>query len=341
MAANEFEKSLLKIESPLPALRQEGVLDLKKINDSRALQVLLALEFDPDPLVKRFAAAGVSQLEAAGVRLKRPQTDRRCEIETIGSPLEVVDEVFFLFRRNAPNIMYLAISSGSLKILLGLLFLFSPQMVSSVQFLQSGFFSAAPVLFFIQQVFFRPIAWLTVGRAFLAGYPDPAARQQARIPLSLSGYFGFLPANLIQAIPLCLAFLFLAFLPRPMVDNLVGPKFICLMLVAWYLYASFALLPMQLSNVGHGSEAIGKAIRIYWERGSAVRSFFPTFLLYYGALMAIIYINFQLLLGTSFPFVEAQTAGILLLADSILDPFWIGFRILVTRLLEGKAECKS
>ena len=59
MAANEFEKSLLKIESPLPALRQEGVLDLKKINDSRALQVLLALEFDPDPLVKRFAAAGV------------------------------------------------------------------------------------------------------------------------------------------------------------------------------------------------------------------------------------------------------------------------------------------
>ncbi|NLI75658.1 MAG: HEAT repeat domain-containing protein [Candidatus Riflebacteria bacterium] len=335
MAVNEFESCLLKIESADPTARQEAVLDLRRFPEPRALAVLQSLANDADPVVRDFAAEGASGLARAGVRLRRAAEEPLREVVSLESPLEVADEVFCIFRRNAAAIMAAALLAGTVKLLVGGIFLLSPFLFDSVRPLEDSLTGMGPFLVIIHQLVFRPFAWLTVGRAFMAGFPDPAVRQQSRVVWQSWEYWAFLPANLVQAIPVCAAAVVMLMPGRP--DDLILLRTAALIFLAWFAYASIALLPMQLVHSGRSAEAVGHALRFYWSRGKAVRSLMPTFLLYLGLLYLLLFLNFRMFWPIDLSFTVIQSIGCILVADVLLDPFWIGFRILVTRLV-GERE---
>ncbi len=336
MAANEFESCLLKIEGTDPAARQEAVLDLRRFPEPRALAVLQSLTNDADPVIRDFAAEGAARLTRAGVRRRRPPAEAPRVLVSLESPLEVADEVVCIFRRNAAAIMSAALLAGVMKLGVGGVYLLSPFLFDAVRPVEDSLTGMGPLLVIIHQLVFRPFAWLTVGRAFMAGFPDPAVRQQSRVPWQSWEYWAFLPANLVQATPVCAAAVVMLMPGRP--DDLLLLRTAAVAFLAWFAYASIALLPLQLIHSGRSAEAVGHALRFYWSRGAAVRSLMPTFLLHLSLLYLLIFLNFRMFWPIAASFEVVQSVGCLLIADVLLDPFWIGFRILVTRLAgEGNA----
>ncbi|RCK79122.1 MAG: hypothetical protein OZSIB_0236 [Candidatus Ozemobacter sibiricus] len=330
MTASAFETCLLKIESTDPAARQEGVLALHRIPEPRSLQVLQALIADADPVVREYAIEGVNRLVRAGVRLRKPRAEPRRECATLRDALDVADEVFCIFRRNAAAIMAAALVAGVVKILIGAVFLLSPYVFDSARVIENSLGSMGPALLVIHQLFLRPFAWLTVGRAFMGGFLDPVVRQQARVPWQPWEYWAFFPVNLVQALPICFfAWVIIA-------ARLGGDSFWLAIALLWWVHATLPLLPLQLINAGRMPDTLQQTWTIWWERAADGRALLPTFLIQLGLLYLLIFINVKTFVPMPWGFDFIQSLGTLLLADALLDPFWIGYRILVTRLLTGE-----
>jgi|GEM_PF-4563079 len=332
MEEKDFEICLRNIESRDPIRRRQGVISLEKIGDNRAFNVAKALLTDEDFKVREQAERIYDLLSRKNKKAVFQHTEPVKDVETLSEIWEVFDEVGFIIKRNVGAIYLAAAVSGAAKLLLAISMCVSKEIIPFDSYaLYNSLFSIGPVLFTIHQLVFRPFIWLTVGRAFLAGFQDKNARALSKIPISFSGYLAMMFTNLLQFVPIAALAYFI--LSRSVFGADILVKTLCFMVLVYFYYVSIPLLPVQLLDSSNVGSTLSKSLSIFSEKKSFLKQSYPTFLVLSLAFYCCIAGNAAIVMG----WITSSDSEVLiypaiLIADVLIDPFWIGYRILTTRL---------
>ncbi|HNV72951.1 MAG TPA: hypothetical protein PKO06_24795, partial [Candidatus Ozemobacteraceae bacterium] len=251
---------------------------------------------------------------------------------TIGTTIQLVDEVCAVWGNRAWDYLIGALTAGAPKLFLMILLFY-------IDVDRRGFGSAMTLdpwllfaLILVYPLFFRPFAWELLGKTFLSGWPERSIRQRFQRRLTFGSYTLLLRRNLFPAMINVL--LLGLFLVVPSTNLNLEVLYLGLILFFWVIPLNFCRLPLTLldpltpTSVEHASE-LGSA------HAPTIRSSltdFTWFIAYWYLAIAI-----------SFVFVASyfvrSTSGMhslcgVLLADILLDPLWIGFHLTLTYLLK-------
>ncbi|HQG30205.1 MAG TPA: HEAT repeat domain-containing protein, partial [Candidatus Ozemobacteraceae bacterium] len=202
---NGFSDCLALIESADPASRRKGVAQLERFHEPRALRVALSLSNDPDESVRETAAEVVATLRRAGVSAEKPgkaKPARQVATDTLLSSPEVMDEVFFLWRRNRKNIIKAWLLADLPQILICISMFATRNLLGNGPVSSSSADAVLTVIFLVVCFFGRPFAWMLTGRAIMAAFPDRPSQTVAKRPMSALEYIGLTQMNLVAQLPL-------------------------------------------------------------------------------------------------------------------------------------------
>ncbi|OQA06105.1 MAG: hypothetical protein BWY66_02050 [bacterium ADurb.Bin374] len=333
---NGFSDCLSLIESSDPASRRKGVAQLERFHEPRALRVALSLSKDPDEGVRETAVEVAATLRRAGVSTEKPgkmKPARQVATDTLLSSPEVMDEVFFLWRRNRKNIIKAWLLSDLPQILICLSIFATHGLIRNMPFSSSTVDGLMAIIFLVICFLGRPFAWMLTGRAFTASFPDRPSQTVAKRPMRPVEYLGLLQMNVIAQLPLVggAALLFYA----PPID--AGLYFIVYLLF-FLAYHSFTctLMPRQLIS---NADVFVTLRGLFWDGFDGwkfQRTLYMSFLwmmtlLYFAIIVSAIYLLeiFHIRnAGFIFP-------AIVIMADTLVDTFWMGWQITVARLIPG------
>jgi hypothetical protein len=339
---SDFARALDCIESSDPESRREGIARLERIGGKKAYQVAGVLVGDADPVVASTARRICSNQQNSGRLWSNPKAlTRPAEKVILSSTWMILDEVFFICRRNLAN---LAVSSF-VAALPKLCFIFA---VFAGPFLISDFkdYVSLPLVglaLFVHQIFWRPLAWLSIGKSFIGGFPDRISRQQARKGINWGSYLSLGFANLFVALPFSLV----AVLTW---NNWVSDQISGFDMLLWFGFwivfweSFFFCMPMVLSR--NTSVAFVDGVRL---RFSAIFSVLRTNFVFIGtSLLLYIVIYSSSVSSCGFLGIPLQPGdrqvqnlwylALLVAADCLIDPFIIGYRILMARLYSERNE---
>ncbi len=334
MDSRDFDNCLLNIESDDPSRRRQGVLSLERFREPRALQVARALVNDADETVGDYASRVCARLEALGIKPPRPlREDPPVEIESIGTQWELFDEVQFILRRNWVSVLYATVVGGFFKLLFAVVFLASGSMSrgypGSMNYAQEYSF---PLYFSLHFLLVRPFIWMALGKAIMGGFQDRKAAEIARSPFSMGQYLAFFQANLLQFVPIVL--LVYGIGSRGLDEF---PRFILAILLYFVAYHTAALMPRELLRQGKRGEAPEISVSSVFWPNKLLKGTYRPFLFFLMLCGLGLWANLALLLEGMGVYMNVPlflvNTGILLIIDVILDPFWMGYKILTTRLV--------
>lgn len=340
---SEFAKALDCIESPDPETRRAGAARLEKIGGNRSFQVASVLVGDADPIVASIARRICSAQTRSGTLWRNMQKPvRPAEKQFISNGWQLLDEIVFICRRNLSELSYISFISAIPKLLLVFILFAGPYLFSDFHE-----YANPPVLIallFFHQLFWRPLAWLAIGKAFIGGFPDRMSRQQARAIRIQQRYIPMVLANLPPALAFSALFgyglnLFTSFFNSL---ELFWPLFLCWLLI----WEPFVLAnPMVLLRGSLRSAVDGIFLRFSSKHKILKRN------LFFIAILTVFYSMFysSSIAFSSFLGMSLQTTGLkirqeiwylalLISADCLLDPFVIGYRIMLARLNLGAEE---
>lgn len=333
---NGFSECLALIERNDPESRRKGVAQLERFHEPRALRVALALSKDPDETVRETAAEVAATLRRAGVSPEKPgkaKPVRQIATDTLLSSPEVMDEVFFLWRRNRKNIIKAWLLSDLPQILICLSIFATHGMVWNVSLPSSTGDTVMAVIFLAICFLGRPFAWMLTGRAFSASFADRPSQAVAKRPMSPVEYLGLVQMNVITQLPLVGGAMLLYFAP-PFDAGL----YFIVYLLFFLAYHSFTctLMPRQLMS----NADIFVTLRDLFDDGFAgwkfQRTLYMSFLwamtmLYFALIVSVIYL-LELFQIRNFGYI---LPAVIILSDTVVDTFWMGWQIIVARLLPG------
>ncbi|HOY69084.1 MAG TPA: HEAT repeat domain-containing protein [Candidatus Ozemobacteraceae bacterium] len=328
-----FDDCLTLIESADPADRRRGTAQLERFHETRALRVALALANDPDEEVRETAREVAGTLRRAGVEITAGKPLRRVvATDTLLSSPEVMDETFFLWRRNRKDIVTAWALTDAPQILFGLGLFTMPAFGVRFHPGSEAFFWAA-VLFTIIQLLMRPFAWMLMGRGFIGSFPDREAQTIAARRISGLEYLGFFQMQIIASGPLIAGFGFVIF-----VAGDIAPFAFILYLLFFLAYHSYTytLMPRQLIENGDVFRSIRGLLNDGAEGYRFQRHVYMSFLWFMAVSYTAMLMSGSVLFETWLNrFRDAELLGVLILADALLDQFWIGWQITVARLLRN------
>ena len=326
-----FEACLGEIESGEPGRKRSGVASLGNFLDSRALEVARVLMKDGDPEIRFQAGRVLETLQEKGVKPRlAKREDIHAEIESLASTNQILDEVFFVYRANLDEIVYNSLVTGIPKIsLFAALAIYYSYFENLRMGMDNPQFMGLLVLCSLHVFLVRPLIWEKVGRAILGGFSDRYSRSVAKFPFSFNGYFRMLKANLFESLILVIPAGFVAI-------SSASAGALTISLLFWVFLCSFLchFLPCQMIFGGSVSETVERTYTLYGKRKDIIKTSFPSFCVLVGAFYIIFFLNFSI--GFEKIFYPVGTTATLmgfLLADILLDPFWISYRILVARLM--------
>ncbi len=343
MEQNIFEKCLRDLESGNTKLRRRGMQRLSTLSDPRVLQVSKALRADEDETIRFYAFQIYNRLIDDGVSSRvKVKTEIKTELEYLHSPTQVLDEVLFIFKSNLRRITVVSLKTGLIKIVLA---------VGIIIFFSWGFDDARGQLFkwkdllslryaaaiFMYHLFLRPVTWDMVGRAFLGGYRDRTARALAKRGFTAERYSEMLKANILKSL-LVPGIPFIMFIISQETPMLVFGLIISILV----LYKTTHMLPRYLltdPSPAHRNKGIG----MFSPFGGLARRLYPTFLVvsagFYLCIGYGLMLSMEIFVHNPIPL---EQIVLLLVADILIDPFWIGFHILVTRcVMQMKEENRA
>lgn len=330
-----FAKALAEVESPDPRRRLAGISQLLEIADARALQVARTLQRDEDPDIRLEATRVCIKLQADGVRERLvPGQEQARERSQLNSVYEVLDEVFFALSRNFGAVAWSAVVAGALK-LAGAAVLIWWHPTGPV--FGYRFESMIPVYvmagFALQQLFVRPLSWILIGRAVLGGFADQVSRRLGEAPISAFQVMQVAKVNLYERLKLVIPIGLLA------VAALSPDAGAFLSIFAVFILLSVLRLnplnlPMQLLLGRAAGDSMTQAAALARERDWVIRFSWSNFLAQTCGLYILFTSVFLFLLDFFFGCNPPRSLfASLLLADTVLDPFWIGYRLLTARLV--------
>lgn len=327
---NGFSECLGLIESTDVATRRRGVAQLERFHEPRALRVALALSQDPDESVRETAIEVAGTLRRSGVSLETAKSvHRRVATDTLLSSAEIMDEVFFLWRRNRGNIVKAWLISDLPQILI-LLAVFIPYFMKwNIPPFKSGDWMLG-IMALIICTFGRPFAWMLTGRAFAGAFSDRASQAVAHRPMSPVEYLGLMQMNVIANLPLVVS----AVVPYLFFYDIL-PLYFIFYLLFFLGYHSFTctLMPRQLFANANVFVSLRGLFQNWSETWKFQRMVYMSFLwsmatLYTALMVSMVYALEMLSFSNTVPIAPA----LLLLADTIIDPFWLGWQTTVARL---------
>ncbi|MBP7634065.1 HEAT repeat domain-containing protein [Candidatus Ozemobacteraceae bacterium] len=333
---NGFSDCLVLIESSDPAERRKGVAQLERFHEPRALRVALSLSKDPDDSVRETAAEVAATLRRAGISTEKPgktKPVRQIATDTLLSSPEVMDEVFFLWRRNRKNIIKAWLLADLPQILIFIAIFVTHGPIWNVTYTSSSGDTVMLVIFLAICFLVRPFAWMLTGRAFMAAFTDRPSQTVAKRPMNPVEYLGLVQMNVIAQLPLVggAALLFYA---TPIGASL----FFIVYLLFFLAYHSFTctLMPRQLIS----NTDVFVTLRGLFTDGFAGWKFQRTLYMSFLWMMAILYFSVTVSAIYILEALQIRNTGyivfaIVILSDTIADTFWMGWQITVTKLIPG------
>jgi hypothetical protein len=339
----DFAAALDCIESPDPETRRAGVARLEKIGGNRSFQVASVLVGDADPVVASIARRICSSQTRSGLLWRGMQMPvRAAEKLVIINGWQLLDEIVFICRRNLSELAYVSFLASIPKLLLVFILFAGPYVFSD--FHEYAVASVFIALLFAHQLLWRPMAWLAIGKAFVGGFPDRMSRQQARAIRIRELYFAMFLANLVPALAFSalLGYGLNMYIGYFKPFELFWPLVLC-WLIIWepYVLAN----PMVLLRGTFRSAVDGIFLRF------SSKHYFLKKNLFFIMILTVFYL---MLFSSSIAFcsfvgMSLQPTGLkipqeiwylalLISADCLLDPFVIGYRILIARLNLGADE---
>jgi len=330
-----LENSLKLLECNDPRRRKEGLKQLASVSDSRALRIAQFFLHDENLEVQFEAKLTCKILADRGVKPKFQKVhESPPKVQLLFSNVQIADEVCFVVQKNLNQIIFATLKTGLPKLFL-IFYIFytvNLNLGSSPQFQGIHFTS----IFVLYAVFWRPVVWLSVGNAILRGFPEKNLKFLSQARLSAERFWAFISTNAFKlfllAIPL--------FLIYSSTVTYAGASFILglggIILFGLGLYALTPLLPLQLIHGMGPKDTIALWSNLFSAKKTILWETFFLFLFGLGVLYLIIFANFSLFgnyLGIRLDF-NAEMLPFLLLADLFLDPLWIAYQILVTRVME-------
>jgi hypothetical protein len=194
-----------------------------------------------------------------------------------------------------------------------------------------AFFWAA-IVFTVILLTMRPLAWMLVGRAFIGSFPDRDAQTVAGRRVSGLEYLGFFQMQIIAAGPLLAGFALVA------AAGDSAPLLFILYLLFFLAYHSYTytLMPRQLIDNGDVFRSIRGLLRDGWEGYRFQRHVYMSFLWFMATGYTSLIMSGNFLFETFHNrFADAELLGVIVLADALLDQFWIGWQITIARLLRN------
>ena len=331
----DFSDCLTLLEGDNQEQRLTALQKLGTRLEERSLAVILRLTEDENPDIKRHALALARRFKELDVRqrLSQAQSPGRERFSIAGS-YQLVDEVFAIWANRAWDYLLTAGIAGAPK--LALIFILLSSLGPAQPF---SFFIARNEIWFISilvivhTVVFRPFAWELLGKTFLAGWPERSLRRRFQRRLTLGSYVLLLRGGLLTSLQ------YLAVLGGglilPMVQN-AEPFMLLLCLFYLLLPWNFCRFAMALLHP-LTPDAFAKAMELAWTNTSTIRSQLSDFCWFLAWIYAAFIASF---LGVATFFVR-YTEPVhyfcgLLLADVLLDPIWVGFHLMLTRMLEER-----
>ncbi len=331
-----FAACLDALESGDTQQRREALAHLQKINDQRALAVAHGLIEDHDPTIRDGARTLLKRLTRRGLRLRRrPAAEMPIKPDPLFNTWDAFDEAVFIVRNNLTAVYTAAVRSGLLKLCGAFVLLLMPDFLeTSGRSLDPDMAVLGPLVLLFHQIFFRPAIWLNVGRACLGGCRDREAVILARAPWPWSRILSMYLFSLVRLIALALPSAFFIFSltswSAGLGSYLISGGFF--LLCAWIV---FPFLPICLLLPDRSASEFGSTVFTFTSEARRILwRFTPMFLLIMGLLYAILGGNIWLIteriLGDR-ALVSIFFAA--MLADLALDPLWIAFHLLITRLM--------
>ncbi len=339
-----FNSCLNGIESGDLETCLNSIRMLDKYPDPRSLEVLKALIHDSNPRVKVLANSIYNNLKNKGLKsigLKKSETQR--EVVYLFSNWDVLDEVGFIYQRNFSSIIIKSFKYNFFKIVFGIFVLMNFKSIyENISYYDTSILSKRYIglLCFIafHELFMRPIIWLKIAGEILQGFKDRKLITIGRGKLS-KVYIELNKVNLIRlifqfAIPVCFLMIF------PFGNwSFIGFLILTVILLGANLLV-LPLFPLILTDRGSTGSTFSRCIKMFDSKMLKELNFlFPTFLfiicMFYFAFAGglIVVLQFLSAIPKYSPNHLDQFVIMMIIVDFIIDPFWIGFQLLVTRYM--------
>ena len=327
------------LDSCLNAIRMLG-----KYPDPRSLEVLQTLMHDNDPKIQVLSNTIYNSLKKMGLKSigwKKSETER--EIVYLFSNWDVLDEVGFIYQRNFASIIFKSFKYNFLKIIFGIVVILNFQKIySNISYYDTSIFSKRYIglLCFVafHELFMRPVIWLKIAGEILQGFKDRKLITIGKRKLS-KVYFELNKVNLIRiiiqfALPVCFLMVF------PMNDLAFVGYLILVVIILGTNLLVLPLFPLILTNRRSTGSTFSRCLKMFDSKMLGELNFlFPTFLFF----ICMLYFSFAGGLIVILQFLSAipkysvnhvdQFIIMMIIVDFIIDPFWIGFQLLVTRYM--------
>ncbi|NLF98087.1 MAG: hypothetical protein GX569_15245 [Candidatus Riflebacteria bacterium] len=324
-----FAASLANLESGEPPRRRQAIAFLEKLGGLRAFQVASALVGDSDPIVAAAARRICAESSKKGLILRNNlQAQPLAQKILIKDFYQLLDEVVFVIRRNLNRVVMDSFLFSIPKFALVTLIFLCPYFEVLKEVFAQGWIIFPAI--FVYEAFWRPLIWSSTGAAVLEGFPENVLRRQSMKMSGVRFYRKILFLDLVESL-------------------LYAVVLTCV--YAWYLNYFSSLWPAAIFFlfwamiwVDSSCSTVARILisdseaRILWRSGY-IGNF--TLAIKLGMVLALLYL---MIVGSSvsllwiFGFDALLNGPILFLfgfviaADALLDPFVMGYRILLTRL---------
>ncbi|MFZ2957498.1 MAG: HEAT repeat domain-containing protein [Candidatus Ozemobacteraceae bacterium] len=342
-----FAQALQFAESADPVARLNGVEMLSEIGDSRCLEVVRVLQNDEDPDVRAAARPVYQGLIKKGFRPRvRPGDELHREKTSLSNTTEILDEAFFLISRNFDRIAAASLRSGFLKIVAAVLLIGGRVLwPTDGLWFEREIFGAALWIFLAHQLLVRPYAWETIGRAILANYPEKSVRKAAVGEFSHYRYQRMFMANILQRG--CMVLPVIIFWKATMGTfylNFDGSAFIFagLAFMAVVLYLNPVMLPLHVLTSKSAGATISESTELVSQKRFVLKAVYPNFLALTFGMYTLAIINVLFILQYFFDINHSGCIlGAVLIADVVIDPVWMAFRLMITRMMMNSSTMEG
>ena len=328
-ADEEFAVCLDNLESSEAPRRRQAITVLERLGGTRVLQVAAALTGDIDPVVAASARRICSVLSKKGLMLRSyVKTSPLAQTVVITDLWLLLDEVIFIIRRNLAAIAADSFLFSIPRLTMVTVFFVSPFFLPILELLQQT--GIMYLLIFAYQIFWRPLVWQSTGMAFLAGFPENMCRRQSRTAGGWELYRSLLRAGLAEAI---LYSIMLSVIYGWCFGSASSSFPVLLIFVVWLLVWGISVCsPPALIFSYHAKKetvwmsAYGRDLWLSIKFGFIL---IILYLIVFGSAFTSLWI-FGLDDWTNSPLL--LVFGFLIAADVLIDPFVVGYRMLLARL---------
>jgi hypothetical protein len=329
-----FEDALTLIENEEPASRIQGLLLLEKIADKRSFRVANSLKEDSAQSVRFQAERICKTFIDKGIDITQDKKQQTIQaIKRISSGSDILKETISKILANLKNILPGYLGLNLIKIVAAIALI----KLSINNQAQIPSLPMALICYLIFEAIFKSLLWHFTGNKIAASIPNYVNRSKTVAKLSLPQFTKLLKGSLFELIPIIAVTILLALpmklaLPAILLFIPLGTKL---------FYLSLTLLPLKVMSLRLWQTPLEKSLKLFLHSNNILSDFYRAglfcWILSLIGFSSIIALGIKQLAGA---FTFSTLLGSYLLAEVIVTPIWICYRLIATLLFVPDEESK-